>query len=53
MLPKDAVELGDEHKELESLEPAPRSAPLNASWRSGGASHVLIARNERLQAMIA
>jgi len=52
MLPKDATDWGDERRELEQLEPALRAAPLNTNWRGGGASHGLIARNERLQALI-
>ena len=53
MLPKDGADLGDERHELEQLEPTLRAAQLNARWRSGGASQGLIARNERLQGLIA
>jgi hypothetical protein len=52
MLPKEAASANGEREELEKLEPALRAAQLNVSWRSGGASQGLIARNERLQAMI-
>ena len=53
MLPKEGANWGEERLELEKLEPALRTAQLNAAWRGGGASHGLIARNERLQGMIA
>lgn len=53
MLPKDGPRWSGERAELEKLEPGLRAARLNANWRNGGASHGLIARNERLQAMIA
>lgn len=53
MLPKEGTLLSDERLELEKLEPALRAAQLNVSWRGGGASHGLIARNERLQGLIA
>jgi hypothetical protein len=53
MLPKEGTAWGEERSELEKLEPSLRNAQLNASWRGGGASHGLIARNERLQGMIA
>jgi hypothetical protein len=52
MLPKEGATFGEERLELEKLEPGLRNAQLNASWRGGGASHGLIARNERLQGMI-
>lgn len=52
MLPKEAASWSAEREELEKLEPALRAAQLNVSWRNGGASQGLIARNERLQAMI-
>jgi hypothetical protein len=51
-LPKEGAEWGEERIELENLEPVFQGAQLNASWRGGGASHGLIARNERLQALI-
>jgi hypothetical protein len=53
LLPNDAAEWGNEREELETLEPVLRTAPLNSAWRGGGAAHALIARNERLQGMIA
>jgi hypothetical protein len=53
MLPKEGATFGEERLELEKLEPGLRNAQLNAGWRGGGASHGLIARNERLQGMIA
>jgi hypothetical protein len=52
MLPKEGNAWGEERSELEKLEPALRTAQLNTSWRGGGASHGLIARNERLQGLI-
>jgi hypothetical protein len=52
MLPKEAASWGNEREELEKLEPVLRAAQLNTSWRSGGGSHGLVARNERLQALI-
>jgi len=53
MLPKEGTDLGGERLELEQLEPVLQAARLNQSWRGGGASHGLIARNERLQGLIA
>jgi hypothetical protein len=53
MLPQEGADLNGERLELEDLEPALRSAQLNAGWRAGGASHGLTARNERLQGRIA
>lgn len=53
MLPKEVTDLGGQRVELEQLEPALRTARLNASFRGGGASQGLIARNERLQGLIA
>jgi hypothetical protein len=53
MLPKDESDWGDARLELEKHEPVLRAAKLNVSWRGGGASHGLIARNERLQGLIA
>jgi hypothetical protein len=53
MLPKEGATFGEERLELEKLEPGLRNAQLNTGWRGGGASHGLIARNERLQGMIA
>ena len=53
MLPKEGNTWGEERSELEKLEPGLRTAQLNTSWRGGGASHGLIARNERLQGLIA
>ncbi len=53
MLPKEGAAWGEERLALEKLEPGLRNAQLNASWRGGGASHGLIARNERLQGLIA
>ena len=54
MLPKEGGAIGATNgPELEKLEPGLRNAQLNASWRGGGASHGLVARNERLQGMIA
>jgi len=53
MLPKEGADWGNERVELEKLEPVFRAAQLNVSWRGGGASQGLIARNERLQGMIA
>ena len=53
MLPKEAAEWGDQRQELEKLEPVLRAAHLNVSWRGGGASQGLIARNERLHGLIA
>jgi hypothetical protein len=53
MLPKEGTEWSEERLELETLEPVFRAARLNVAWRAGGASHGLIARNERLQGMIA
>ena len=52
LLPREAVEWGDERMELENLEPMFRTARLNDTWRAGGASQGLVARNERLQALI-
>jgi hypothetical protein len=52
MLPKEGTDLGGERLELEELEPVLRAAQLNASWRAGGASQALTARNERLQGLI-
>jgi hypothetical protein len=51
MLPRDGADWHEERLELEKLEPALRAAQLNAGWRGGGASHGLIARNEKLQAL--
>lgn len=53
MLPKEGLACGEERTELEKLEPGLHNAQLNTSWRGGGASHGLIARNERLQGLIA
>jgi hypothetical protein len=53
MLPKEGTTWGQERSELEKLEPELRNAKLNVNWRGGGASHGLIARNERLQGLIA
>ena len=53
MLPQDGLDMGDERLELEKLEPGLRAAQLNVSWRGGGASQGLIARNERLQGLMA
>jgi hypothetical protein len=53
MLPQEGSAWGEERTELEKLEPGLRNARLNVSWRGGGASHGLIARNERLQGLIA
>jgi len=53
MLPKEGTAFGEERVELEKLEPGLRSAQLNVSWRGGGASQGLVARNERLQGLIA
>lgn len=52
LLPREVTEWGDERLEMEGLEPVFRGARLNDPWRAGGASHGLIARNERLQALI-
>ena len=52
LLPREVTGWSDEQMELETLEPMLRTARLNDSWRGGGASYGLIARNERLQAMI-
>lgn len=53
MLPKEGTTFGQERSELEKLEPGLRTAQLNTSWRGGGALQGLIARNERLQGLIA
>jgi hypothetical protein len=53
MLPKEANHRREEREELEKMEPVLRAARLNVSWRGGGASQALIARNEQLQALIA
>lgn len=53
LLPKEVADWGEERMELETLEPVLRAARLNEAWRGGGASFGLIARNERLQALIA
>jgi hypothetical protein len=53
MLPKEVTDLGGQRVELEQLEPALRTARPNANFRGGGASHGLIARNERIQGLIA
>jgi hypothetical protein len=53
MLPKEGTAFGQERSELEKLEPGLRSAQLNVSWRGGGALQGLIARNEKLQGLIA
>ena len=53
MLPKEATDLGGHRVELEQLEPVLRTARLNASCRNGGAAQELIARNERMQGLIA
>jgi hypothetical protein len=53
MLPKEGTTFGQERSELEKLEPSLRNATLNVSWRGGGALQGLIARNERLQGLIA
>ena len=56
MLPKEGNawgdQWGDQRAELETLEPTLRAAKLNSGWRGGGASHGLVARNERLQGLI-
>ena len=52
LLPREAADWGDERMELENLEPMFRTARLNDTWRVGGASYGLVARNERLQALI-
>jgi hypothetical protein len=53
MLPREGTTFGQQRSELERLEPSLRSARLNVSWRGGGALQGLIARNERLQGLIA
>ncbi|MGA3003211.1 MAG: hypothetical protein ABSE20_15970 [Acetobacteraceae bacterium] len=53
MLPKEGTTFGQERSELEKLEPGLRNAQLNVSWRGGGALQGLIARNEKLQGLIA
>lgn len=53
MLPKEGSTFGQERSELEKLEPGLRNAQLNVSWRGGGALQGLIARNEKLQGLIA
>jgi hypothetical protein len=53
MLPKEGATFGQERSELEKLEPGLRTAQLNVSWRGGGALQGLIARNEKLQGLIA
>ncbi len=53
MLPKEGSAFGQERSELEKLEPGLRNAQLNVSWRGGGALQGLIARNEKLQGLIA
>jgi hypothetical protein len=52
MLPKEGSDWGNQRAELETLEPMLRAAKLNSGWRGGGASHGLVARNERLQGLI-
>jgi hypothetical protein len=52
MLPREGNDWNEARAELETLEPALRSVRLNESWRGGGASHALIARNERLRGLI-
>ncbi len=53
MLPREGNTFGQERTELEKLEPGLRNAQLNVSWRGGGALQGLIARNEKLQGLIA
>jgi hypothetical protein len=53
MLPNEMTDLGRQRDELEQLEPVLRTARLNAGFRGGGASQGLIARNERIQGLIA
>jgi hypothetical protein len=53
MLPREGATFGQERSELEKLEPGLRNAQLNVSWRGGGALQGLIARNEKLQGLIA
>jgi hypothetical protein len=53
MLPREGTTFGQERSELEKLEPGLRTAQLNVSWRGGGALQGLIARNEKLQGLIA
>lgn len=52
-LPREVTEWAGARRELENQEAVLSSAWLNASWRGGGASFGLIARNEQLQALIA
>lgn len=53
VLPREAAEWTEARQEPENQEPILATARLNDSWRGGGASFALIARNERLQALIA
>ena len=53
LLPREAAEWSEARQELDNQEPILRNARLNDGWRGGGASFGLIARNERLQALIA
>jgi hypothetical protein len=50
-LPRDGAGRGSERQEPDKPETS-RGTPLNTNWRAGGASHALIARNERLHALI-
>jgi hypothetical protein len=52
MLPKEASDSQKEREELEKLEPVLRAVHINDSFLGSGASHALIARNERLQGLI-
>jgi hypothetical protein len=52
MLPKEASDSKKEREELEKLEPVLRAVHINDSFLGSGASHALIARNERLQGLI-